>query len=60
MTPYMRFHPDLSRQVFLTLVGYWELDVVEVPQQYYDVCYPLPSPPSTRKPIGYCINMNHR
>lgn len=45
MTPYMRFHPDLSRQVFLTLVGYWELDVVEVPQQYYDVCYPLPSPP---------------
>lgn len=44
MTPYMRYHPDLSRQIFLTLVGFWELDVVEVPQQYYEAC-PPPYPP---------------
>ena len=37
MTPYMRFHPDLSNSVFVTLVGFWELDVEQVPQEYYDV-----------------------
>ena len=39
MTPYMQYHPDLSGMVFLTLVGFWELDVTQVPQDYYDVRY---------------------
>ena len=37
MTPYMRYHPDLSGSVFVTLVGFWELNVEQVPQEYYNV-----------------------
>ena len=37
MAPYMRKRLDLSRQVFVTLVGFWEVDAVDVPQQYYEV-----------------------
>ena len=37
MTPYLDSHDDLSGAVFLSLVGFWELERDEVPADYFEV-----------------------
>ncbi len=37
MTPYLDGHDDLSAAVFVSLVGFWELDKDEVPPEYFEV-----------------------
>ena len=37
MTPYLDSHDDLSGAVFLSLVGFWELERNEVPADYLEV-----------------------
>ncbi len=40
MTPYLDGHDDLSAAVFISLVGFWELDKDEVPPEYFEVFAP--------------------
>ena len=37
MTPYLDSHDDLSAAVFVSLVGFWELERDEVPPEYFEV-----------------------
>ena len=37
MTPYLDAHNDLSSAVFVSLVGFWELEKDAVPPEYFEV-----------------------
>ena len=43
MTPYLDGYDDLSSAVFISLVGFWELEKDEVPPEYFEVLnFPTP------------------